>query len=65
MFKMQIQWNRQGEWIDCVFPPCEYATALFRVREYQERNMDHLYRIIPTGGYYVTHDTPLAEAYGG
>ena len=64
MFKMQIQWHRKGEWIDCVFPPCEYATALSRQREYQERNEEHLYRIIPTGAYQPV-DTPLAEAYGG
>ena len=50
MFKMQLQWNRKGEWHDCVYPPCDYATALFRCREYQERNQAHLYRIIPTGG---------------
>jgi len=48
---MQLQWQRQGEWIDCVYPPCDFATALSRYQEYQDRNPMHLYRIIPTGGY--------------
>ena len=64
MFKMQLQWNRKGEWIDCVYPPCEYATALARWREYQQRNQEHLYRII-SSPFPVMNDTPLAEAYGG
>ena len=63
MFKMQIQWNRQGEWIDCVFPACDYSTAFFRCREYQERNTEHQYRIISSPWDHL--DTPIAEAYGG
>ena len=49
MFKMELQWMRKGEWHPCVFPPCDYSTALFRYQEYQKRNPEHLYRIIPTG----------------
>ena len=64
MFKMQLQWNCQGEWHDCVFPPCSYDIAIRRLNEYQNRNVMHSYRIIPTL-VHVMEDTPLAEAYGG
>ena len=63
MFKMQIQWQRKGEWIDCVYPPCDYGTALIRCNDYQKRNMEHRYRIISAPFAHL--DTPLAEAYGG
>ena len=63
MFKMQLQWNRQGEWHDCVYPACDYATAFFRCREYAQRNPEHRYRIISSPFAHL--DTPLAEAYGG
>lgn len=48
MFKLQINWFREGEWFDCVYPPAEYATSLFRYKEYSARHPEHQYRIIKT-----------------
>lgn len=49
MFKMEIQWLKEGEYHPCVFPPTNYATALYRCQEYQARNPEHNYRIYATG----------------
>ena len=47
MFKLQLQWQKQGEWIDTVYAPTEYATAFFRWRQYQELWGDtHTYRLL-------------------
>ena len=50
MFKLQLKWNKEGKYIDTVFPPMPYADALFKCREYQARcGHEHTYRIISTG----------------
>ena len=46
MFKLQINWLREGKWFDCVYPATEYATAFFRWQEYTARNPEHQYRIL-------------------
>jgi len=47
MFKLQLQWQKEGEWIDTVYAPTEYATAFFRWRQYQELWGDtHTYRLL-------------------
>ena len=47
MFKLQLQWNKSGEWIDTVYAPTEYATAFFRWRQYQELwGHVHTYRLL-------------------
>ena len=49
MFKMEMKWYGEGEWIPTVFTPTDYASALKRYQEYQGRHPEHLYRIFPTG----------------
>lgn len=66
MFKLQLQWNQQGEWIDTVFTPRPYDQALALFKDYS-KNWEgiHNYRIISTGASAYS-DTPLAEeVYGG
>jgi hypothetical protein len=50
MFKLQLQYNRQGDWIDTVYPPRAYADALALMAHYNKIwSHVHEYRIISTG----------------
>ena len=47
MFKLQLQWQKEGEWIDTVYAPTEYATASVRLKKYQTLWGDvHTYRLL-------------------
>ena len=50
MFKLQLQWQKQGLWEDSVYPPKDYATALNLLNTYTKAwGNEHSYRIISTG----------------
>ena len=50
MFKLQLQYNKQGEWIDTVYPPRDYMSALDLMAKYNKMwSHQHVYRIISTG----------------
>jgi len=50
MFKLQLQYNRQGDWIDTVYPPRAYADALALMAHYNKIwSHVHEYRIVSTG----------------
>ena len=47
MFKLQLQWQNEGEWIDTVYAPTEYETASVRLKKYQKLWGDtHTYRLL-------------------
>ncbi len=50
MFKLQLRYNNEGEFIDTVYPPLEYARALALLKQYRNQwGNTHTYQIIPTG----------------
>ncbi len=49
MFKIQIQWMREGEWLPTVWPPLSYAEAFFKWRDLKDQNPEHLYKLVSTG----------------
>ena len=62
MFKLQLQWKSEGDWLDTVWK-LPYDQALAMVQKLSYLHQEHNYRIIPT---LVTNDTPLFdEVYGG
>ena len=64
MFKLMIQYNNKGEFIDTVYPPCEYARAtalLTRYRKYWGGTHNYILVEVQEPAF----DTPLAEMYGG
>ena len=47
MFKLQLQWQKEGDWIDTVYAPTPYATASVRLKKYQALWGDvHTYRLL-------------------
>jgi hypothetical protein len=66
MFKLEMQWEMQGEWIPTVYTPREYFAALDLLNEYSERWANvHNYRIRQVETT-TEHDTPMFdEIYGG
>ena len=46
MYKLQIQWMKQGDWEPCVYPPAEYATSYRRWQQYSKDFTEHNYRIL-------------------
>lgn len=46
MYKLQIQWLKDGEWFDCVYTPRELEKALPLFRDHQQRHTEHNYRLI-------------------
>ena len=50
MFKLQLRYNNEGEFIDTVYPPLEYARALALLKQYRNKwGNTHTYQIISTG----------------
>ena len=46
MFKLQLQWNNQGDWIDTVYPPCGYERVQALLKHYRGQwGNTHTYRI--------------------
>ena len=49
MYKMEIQWCKEGEWKPTVFAPRDYTSALKLLAEYKSMWQHiHDYRIIKT-----------------
>jgi len=62
MFKLMMRYNNEGEFIDTVYPPCEYSRAVSLLNTYRKRwGNTHTYIIVERAPI----DTPMAEAYGG
>ena len=47
MFKLQLQWNNEGDWLDTVWK-LPYDQALMMVKRLQYLHQEHTYRMIPT-----------------
>ena len=45
MFKLQIQWMKEGQWEPCVYPPTDIVLAKRRCQEYTVQFPEHNYRI--------------------
>ena len=64
MFKLMIRYNNEGEFIDTVYPPCEYSRAVALLTQYRKRwGGTHSYILVEV--MEPEMDTPLAESYGG
>ena len=64
MFKLMMMYNNQGEFIDTVYPPCEYSRAVNLLNKYRKQwGNTHTYILVEVN--VPSFDTPLAEAYGG
>ena len=46
MYKLQIQWMKEGEWEPTVYPASDYKTTLSRFHHYSKQFTEHNYRII-------------------
>ena len=46
MFKLQINWKREGKWFDCVYPPASYDVSMSRFYHYTDMFPEHQYRIL-------------------
>ena len=49
LFKLQIRWNREGEWLPTVYTARPYAEAFMMWKDHQKRHPEHMYRILVTG----------------
>ena len=36
MFKLMLRYNNEGEFIDTVYPPCEYSRAVALLTQYRK-----------------------------
>ena len=45
MYKLQIQWMKEGNWEPTVYPASDYETTLFRLQHYSKQFTEHNYRI--------------------
>ena len=46
MYKLQIQWLKEGDWEPTVYPASDYKTTLSRLHHYSKTFTEHNYRII-------------------
>ena len=37
MFKLMLRYNNEGEFIDTVYPPCEYQRAVALLKSYRQK----------------------------
>ena len=50
MFKMMLRYNNEGEYIDTVYPPTDYSTAVNRLNHYRKIwGNTHSYILVETG----------------
>ena len=47
MFKLQLQWNKEGDWLDTVWT-LPYDKALMMREQLAHLYKEHTYRMIPT-----------------
>jgi len=65
MFKLMLRYNNEGDYIDTVYPPCEYQRAVALLKEYRNTwGNVHSYILVEVT-QEQPQDTPMAEAYGG
>ena len=65
MFKLMLRYNNEGEFIDTVYPPCEYSRAVALLNEYRKLwGNVHTYILVDVT-QQQPQDTPMAEAFGG
>ena len=67
MFKLKMMYNNEGDFIDTVYPPMDYARGVQLLNEYRKLWGDvHTYILVSTGAYRPVQDTPMfEETYGG
>ena len=47
-FKLMIRYNNEGEFIDTVYPPCEYQRAQALLKSYRQQwGNTHSYILVP------------------
>ena len=64
MFKLMMMYENKGEFIDTVYPPCEYSRAVALLNQYRKMwGGTHTYILVEV--QEPAFDTPMAEAYGG
>ena len=50
MFKLMLRYNNEGDFIDTVYPPTDYATAVNRLNHYRKIwGQTHSYILVSTG----------------
>ena len=50
MFKLMLRYNNEGDFIDTVYPPTDYATAVNRLNHYRKIwGHAHSYILVSTG----------------
>ena len=64
MFKLMLRYNNEGDFIDTVYPPCDYARGVQLLNEYR-KIWGHTHTYILVEVKTPEFDTPLAEVYGG
>ena len=65
MFKLMLRYNNEGEFIDTVYPPCEYSRAVALLNKYRKLwGNVHTYILVDVT-QQQPQDTPMAEAFGG
>lgn len=67
MFKLMLRYNNEGEFIDTVYPACEYSRAVALLKSYRQRwGNVHTYILVSTELHSVvswdtgTREPPLA-----
>ena len=49
MFKLMLRYNNEGEFIDTVYPPCEYSRAVSLLKTYRKKwGNVHTYILVST-----------------
>ena len=49
MFKLMLRYNHEGEFIDTVYPPCEYQRAQALLKSYRQQwGNTHDYILVAT-----------------
>ena len=49
LFKLQIRWNKEGDWLPTVYTARPYHEAFLMWKDHQKRHPEHSYRILVTG----------------
>ena len=47
MFKLQVQQEKLGDWVDCSYPPADCPTVYQRWETYTNMFKNYNYRIVP------------------
>jgi len=64
MFKLKMLFNNEGDFIDTVYPPCDYARGVQLLIKYRKLwGNTHTYELFPV--QMPAEDTPIGDAFGG